>query len=33
MPHFQRWNEASREVLAEPATRQLSDVLFPKDYK
>ena len=33
MPHFARWNEASQEVLAEPAGRQLTTVLFPRDYK
>jgi quinol monooxygenase YgiN len=33
MPHFARWNEASAQVLAEPASRQLCTVLFPKDYK
>jgi quinol monooxygenase YgiN len=33
MPHFARWSEASREVLAEPASRELVNVLFPRDYK
>ncbi len=33
MPHFARWSEASREVLAEPASRQLTNVLFPRNYK
>lgn len=33
MPHFARWSEASREVLAEGASRQLTNVLFPRDYK
>ncbi len=33
MPHFQRWSQASQEVLAEPAQRQLCTVRFPKDYK
>jgi quinol monooxygenase YgiN len=33
MPHFQRWSEASAQVLAEPASRSLTNVLFPKDYK
>lgn len=33
MPHFARWSEASREVLAGPASRQLTNVLFPRNYK
>ena len=33
MPHFARWSEASREVLAEPPGRELTNVLFPRDYK
>jgi quinol monooxygenase YgiN len=33
MPHFARWNAASQEVLAEPASRELTTVLFPRDYK
>jgi (4S)-4-hydroxy-5-phosphonooxypentane-2,3-dione isomerase len=33
MPHFARWSQASQEVLAEPASRQLTTVLFPRDYK
>ncbi len=33
MPHFQRWNQASAEVLAEPGQRQLCNVVFPEDYK
>jgi autoinducer 2-degrading protein len=33
MPHFARWREAAGQVLAEPAQRQLVNVLFPKDYK
>jgi (4S)-4-hydroxy-5-phosphonooxypentane-2,3-dione isomerase len=32
-PHWSRWNEASREVLAEPAGRQVTTVLFPRNYK
>jgi len=32
-PHFQRWSAASQEVLAQPASRQLCTVLFPRDYK
>jgi quinol monooxygenase YgiN len=32
-PHFQRWSQASQEVLAEPAQRTLTTVLFPKNYK
>ena len=33
MPHFQRWSAAASEVLAEPAQRQLANVLFPRDYR
>jgi len=33
MPHFARWSEASREVLQEPPSRELVNVLFPRDYK
>ena len=33
MPHFARWSAASAQVLAEPASRELTNVLFPKDYK
>jgi quinol monooxygenase YgiN len=33
MPHFARWSQASQEVLAEPAGRQLTNVLFPRNYK
>jgi quinol monooxygenase YgiN len=33
MPHFARWSEASREVLVEPPSRELVNVLFPRDYK
>ncbi len=33
MPHFARWSAASAEVLAEPAARSLTNVLFPRDYK
>jgi quinol monooxygenase YgiN len=33
MPHFARWSAASQQVLAEPATRTLANVLFPRDYK
>ena len=33
MPHFARWSEASKEVLAEPADRTLTNILFPRDYK
>jgi quinol monooxygenase YgiN len=33
MPHFARWSAASAEVLAEPASRTLTSVLFPRDYK
>jgi quinol monooxygenase YgiN len=33
MPHFKRWSEASAQALAEPASRSLTNVLFPKDYK
>jgi quinol monooxygenase YgiN len=33
MPHFARWSAASGEVLAEPAARQLTNVLLPRDYK
>jgi quinol monooxygenase YgiN len=33
MPHFARWSQASQEVLAEPAVRHLTTVLFPRDYK
>jgi autoinducer 2-degrading protein len=32
-PHFARWSAASQEVLAEPPTRELCTVLFPRDYK
>ena len=32
MPHYARWRDASREVLAEPANRQVVNVLFPRDY-
>jgi (4S)-4-hydroxy-5-phosphonooxypentane-2,3-dione isomerase len=32
-PHWSRWNEASREVLAEPAGRQVTTVLFPRNYQ
>ncbi len=32
MPHFQRWSAASQQVLAEPAGRQVTTVLFPKTY-
>jgi (4S)-4-hydroxy-5-phosphonooxypentane-2,3-dione isomerase len=32
-PHFSRWREASEVVLAEPPTRHVCTVLFPKDYK
>jgi (4S)-4-hydroxy-5-phosphonooxypentane-2,3-dione isomerase len=31
-PHFARWRAAAAEVLAEPAQRTLSTVLFPRDY-
>ena len=33
MPHFARWSAVSAEVLAEPAARTLTNVLFPRDYK
>jgi quinol monooxygenase YgiN len=33
MPHFARWSAASAQVLAEPAARELTNVLFPRDYK
>jgi (4S)-4-hydroxy-5-phosphonooxypentane-2,3-dione isomerase len=33
MPHFARWSAASAQVLAEPAARELANVLFPRDYK
>ncbi|MBV9581490.1 MAG: antibiotic biosynthesis monooxygenase [Chloroflexi bacterium] len=33
MPHFARWRAVSEQVLAEPADRQLTTVLFPRDYK
>ena len=32
-PHFQRWSAASQEVLAQTPGRELSTVLFPRDYK
>ena len=32
-PHFARWSAASQEVLSEPPSRELCNVLFPKDYK
>jgi quinol monooxygenase YgiN len=31
-PHLARWRAASTEVLAEPAVRQLFNVVFPRDY-
>jgi quinol monooxygenase YgiN len=33
MPHFARWRAAAAEVLAEPVRRELTNVLFPRDYK
>jgi (4S)-4-hydroxy-5-phosphonooxypentane-2,3-dione isomerase len=33
MPHFARWSAASAQVLTEPASRELTNVLFPRDYK
>ncbi len=33
MPHFARWSATSAEVLAQPANRELTTVLYPKDYK
>jgi autoinducer 2-degrading protein len=32
-PHFARWRAASQQVLAEPADRQILNVVFPRDYK
>jgi quinol monooxygenase YgiN len=32
-PHLLRWRAASAEVLSEPASRTLADVVFPRDYK
>jgi len=32
-PHYARWSAAREQVLAEPAARQLTNVLFPRDYK
>ena len=32
-PHFARWSAASQQVLAEPASRELVNVVFPRDYK
>jgi quinol monooxygenase YgiN len=33
MPHFARWSQASQQVLVEPPARELTNVLFPRDYK
>jgi quinol monooxygenase YgiN len=33
MPHYARWRQAAAEVLAEPAQRATTTVLFPRDYK
>lgn len=33
MPHYARWREAAAEVLAEPAQRTTTNMLFPRDYK
>jgi quinol monooxygenase YgiN len=30
-PHFKRWSEVRDQVLAEPAQRWLTNVLFPKN--
>jgi len=32
-PHFARWRAASQQVLAEPANREILNVVFPRDYK
>ena len=32
-PHYARWAAARDQVIAEPITRSLCTVLFPKDYK
>lgn len=32
-PHYARWTAARDQVIAEPITRSLCTVLFPKDYK